>query len=301
MFLVSGPELVKAACASGVVGTFPALNQRESSGFEDWLRDISVFVEGDRKARPGQKVAPYGVNLIVHPSNPRLEVDLGLCVQYQVPLVITSLGAASRVVDAVHGYGGVVFHDVANLKHARKAADAGVDGIIAVAGGAGGHAGTLNPFALVAEIRSFFSGTLLLAGALSRGDDILAAQAMGADLAYMGTRFISTVESRAGEAYKQMILEATAEDIVYTPAVSGVPASFMRQSLLEAGYDMDRLMQAGDVNFGEKLKPVASEARAWKTVWSAGHGVSAIQDVPTTAALVDRLAEEYRAARQRLG
>ncbi|RRJ85306.1 NAD(P)H-dependent flavin oxidoreductase [Aestuariirhabdus litorea] len=300
MFLVSGSELVKASCLQGVVGTFPALNLRTSEAFEQQLIEISETLEAAQSADPQRSIAPYGVNLIVHGTNPRLQEDLGLCIKHRVPLVITSLGAAAEVVNAVHGYGGLVFHDVTNLRHAQKAAAAGVDGIIAVAGGAGGHAGTQNPFSLIAEIRRFFSGTLLLAGALSRGEDLLAAQAMGADMAYMGTRFINTRESLASSDYKAMVIEAGAADIIHTPAVSGVPASFMRQSLERAGYDLARLSKPGDINYGEKLKPADDEAKAWKTVWSAGHGVAVIDDLPSVEALCHRLKQEYHDAHQRL-
>ncbi|MEE3170800.1 MAG: nitronate monooxygenase family protein [Pseudomonadota bacterium] len=251
-------------------------------------------------ANPDVKTAPYAVNLIVHRTNPRWQADLALCVKHQVPIVITSLGAASQVVEAVHSYGGVVFHDVTNQKHARKAAEAGVDGIIAVAAGAGGHAGTVNPVVLVHEIREVFDGAILLAGGLSHGEDLLAAQALGADLGYMGTRFINTTESQADDAYRNMIIEAVSADIIHTPAVSGVPASFMRQSLEAAGYAMDRLNQAGEVNYGEKLKPMDDEAKAWKTVWSAGQGVSQIHDVLPVEDLVRRLSEEYGQTRARL-
>ncbi|MFO7530756.1 MAG: nitronate monooxygenase family protein [Marinobacter sp.] len=300
MFLISGPELALACCKEGIVGTFPALNQRTSEGFEQWLVQMHEELEQFRSENPDTRVAPWAVNLIVHRSNPRWQADLELCVKHKVPMVITSLGAASQVVDAVHSYGGLVFHDVTNQKHARKAAEAGVDGIIAVAAGAGGHAGTINPFVLVHEIREVFDGTILLAGGLSHGEDILAAQALGADLAYVGTRFINTTESQAEDAYRNMIIEAVSADIIHTPAVSGVPASFMRQSLEAAGYDMDKLNQAGDINYGEKLKPVDDEAKAWKTVWSAGQGVSQIHDVLRVSDLVDRLKQEYREARSRV-
>ncbi|SDM04588.1 NAD(P)H-dependent flavin oxidoreductase [Pseudomonas indica] len=294
MFLVSNPKLVLACCEQGIVGSFPALNQRESSGFKAWLEEI----EADLATLP--QAAPYAVNLIVHQSNPRLRADLELCVEHKVPIVITSLGAVKEVVDAVHGYGGLVFHDVTTRRHAEKAAEAGVDGLIAVAAGAGGHAGTWSPFALVAEIRQFFDKTLLLAGCLNHGHEILATQVLGADLAYLGTRFIATRESNAELAYKQLILDAKAADIVHTPAVSGVPASFMRQSLEAAGYDMARLNDKGDINYGEKLKPLNDEAKAWKTVWSAGQGVGDIHDVPTVAELVARLDAEYRQALSRV-
>ncbi|NMY42214.1 nitronate monooxygenase [Pseudomonas sp. WS 5013] len=291
MFLVSNPQLVLACCHSGVLGSFPALNQRESSGFKAWLEEIEAGLKADS--------APYAVNLIVHGSNPRLQADLAICAEHKVPVVITSLGAVKEVVDAVHSYGGLVFHDVTTRRHAEKAAEAGVDGLIAVAAGAGGHAGTWSPFALIAEIRQFFDKTLLLSGCLNHGHEVLAAQLLGADLAYMGTRFIATRESNANADYKQMILDARAADIVHTPAVSGVPASFMRQSLEKAGYDLARLQDKGDVNYGEKLKPISDEAKAWKTVWSAGQGVGGIADVPSVAELVARLDAEYRAAQGR--
>lgn len=300
MFLISGPALALACCKQGIVGSFPALNQRTSEGFEDWLVQMNEELAAFRSAHPDVKTAPYAVNLIVHRTNPRWQADLALCVKHQVPIVITSLGAASQVVEAVHSYGGVVFHDVTNQKHARKAAEAGVDGIIAVAAGAGGHAGTVNPVVLVHEIREVFDGTILLAGGLSHGEDLLAAQALGADLGYMGTRFINTTESQADDAYRNMIIEAVSADIIHTPAVSGVPASFMRQSLEAAGYAMDRLNQAGEVNYGEKLKPMDDEAKAWKTVWSAGQGVSQIHDVLPVEDLVRRLSQEYGQARARL-
>ncbi|GAC1034871.1 nitronate monooxygenase family protein [Pseudomonas sp. No.21] len=291
MFLISGPELVMACSNAGIVGSFPALNQRDSAGFRAWLDEIEAGLQAD--------AAPFAVNLIVHHSNPRLQADLAICVEKKVPIVITSLGAVKEVVDAVHSYGGLVFHDVTTRRHAEKAAEAGVDGLIAVAAGAGGHAGTWSPFALVAEIRQFFDKTLLLAGCLNHGHEILAAQMLGADLAYLGTRFIATRQSNADSPYKQMILDARAADIVHTPAVSGVPASFMRQSLEAAGYDLKRLTDKADINYGEKLKPISDEAKAWKTVWSAGQGVGDIDDLPTVAELITRLDHEYRAATQR--
>ncbi|WP_028631051.1 NAD(P)H-dependent flavin oxidoreductase [Metapseudomonas resinovorans] len=293
MFLVSNPKLVLACCNNGIVGSFPALNQRESSGFRAWLDEIEAGLRTD--------AAPFAVNLIAHHSNPRLSADLAICVDKRVPIVITSLGAVKEVVDAVHSYGGLVFHDVTTRRHAEKAAEAGVDGLIAVAAGAGGHAGTLSPFALIAEIRQFFDKTLLLAGCLNHGHEIFAAQMLGADLAYLGTRFIATQQSDAETRYKQMILDARAADIIHTPAVSGVPASFMRQSLEAAGYDLKRLADKGDINYGEKLKPVSDEAKAWKTVWSAGQGVGNIRDLPTVDELIARLDQEYRAARDKAG
>jgi len=288
MFLVSNPQLVLACCNNGIVGSFPALNQRDSGGFKDWLAEIEAGLDS--------AAAPYAVNLIVHGSNPRLQADLAICVEQRVPIVITSLGAVKEVVDAVHSYGGLVFHDVTTRRHAEKAAEAGVDGLIAVAAGAGGHAGTWSPFALIAEIRQFFDKTLLLAGCLNQGHEVLAAQLLGADLAYLGTRLIATQENAASPAYKQMILDAKAADIIHTPAVSGVPASFMRQSLEQAGYDLKQLQNKGEVNYGEKLKPMDEEAKAWKTVWSAGQGVGTIRDLPSIEQLIARLDSEYRAA-----
>lgn len=288
MFLVSGLELVKATCAEGILGTFPALNARTTESLDEWLTQLAPLGR------------PYGVNLVVHRTNPRVAADLEVLERHQVPVVITSLGAASEVVSRVHAWGGAVFHDVTNAYHAKKAADAGVDGIIAVPAGAGGHAGTIHPFALVAEIRSFFRGTLLLAGCINTGAEVLAALTLGADLAYMGTRFIATQESNAGEAYRQLVVDSRAGDIVHTPAVSGVPANFMRASLERAGYDMEKLLRPGEVDYGNKLKPADDEAKAWKTVWSAGHGVGGIRDVPTVKVLVERLRTELAEARARI-
>jgi nitronate monooxygenase len=286
MFLTSGPDLVVECCRAGVLGAFPALNQRTTEGFVAWMDEIAARLASAPDA------APWGVNLIVHRTNPRLAADLAAVVDHRVPVVITSLGAAREVVEAVHSYGGLVFHDVISRRHAEKAAEAGVDGIIAVCAGAGGHAGTLSPFALVPEIRQVFAGTILLAGALSTGAHILAAEALGADLAYLGTRFIATREATVSEAQKRMLLEARAADIVYTPAVSGVPASFLRDSLAAAGLDPDGLPR-------HKLD-LGNEARAWKTVWSAGQGVGSIDDLPSARELCDRLAAEYAAARAAL-
>jgi nitronate monooxygenase len=290
MFLISNPQLVLACCRNGVVGSFPALNQRESSGFKAWLEEIEAGLA------TMESPAPYAVNLIVHHTNPRLQADLAICIEHKVPIVITSLGAVKELVDAVHSYGGLVFHDVTTRRHAEKAAEAGVDGLIAVAAGAGGHAGTWSPFSLIAEISQFFDKTLLLAGCLNHGHEILAAQLLGADLAYFGTRFIGTTESHASDAYKKMLLTSRAADIVHTPAVSGVPASFMRQSLEAAGFDMAALQGKGEVDFGSKLKPISDEAKAWKTVWSAGQGVGEIDDLPSVDQLVARLDAEYRKA-----
>lgn len=280
MFLVSGPDLVVEACNAGVIGTFPSLNQRTTEGYREWVRDI--------KARLKPEAAAFGVNHIVHPTNPRLMADMMVSVEEQVPLIITSLGAVRDVVEAVHGYGGVVFHDIANVRHARKAAEAGVDGLILVAAGAGGHAGIVNPFALINEVRSFYDGTIILAGALSTGQDVAAALMMGADFAYMGTRFINTTEALASEHYKQMIVDSGSADIVHTPAVSGIPANFMIKSLVENGVDPKHLPE-------HKLD-MGDEAKAWKTVWSAGQGAGAIHDIVPTADLVARLQKEFAQA-----
>jgi nitronate monooxygenase len=283
MFLVSGPDLVVEVCRSGVVGTLPALNQRSSEGYRGWLDEIAGRLDGVAGA------APWGVNLIVHKSNPRLERDLALTVERKVPLVITSLGAAHEVVAAVHSYGGLVFHDVIMRRHAEKAVEAGVDGIIAVCAGAGGHGGVISPFALVDEIASFFDGAIILSGAISNGRQIAAARMLGADLAYLGTRFIATRESLAVPDYKDMIVRSRASDIVYTPRISGVHANFLRASLEANGLDPDKLPEHGGLN-------MADEARAWKTVWSAGQGTGAIRDIPGAAELCERLIGEYRQA-----
>lgn len=296
MFLVSGPDLVIAGCKKGIVGTFPALNQRTSEGFEQWLQQITSELAAYEEAT-GNKPAPFGVNLIVHDSNPRLEADLALCIKYKVPLVITALGALRQVVDKVHDYGGIVFHDATTSRHAKKAAAANVDGIIAVSGGAGGHAGTINPFALLEEIRQFWDKTLLLGGCINQGRQVKAAQYMGADLAYIGTRFINTLESRAPQGHKEMIIQSSAGDVVHTPAITGVPSNFMKQSLANAGYDMDALLNPGNVNFGEKLTPTGSDSsKAWQDVWSAGHGVAGIDSTVSCEALVEQMIEEYHSA-----
>ena len=280
MFLVSGPDLVVEACRAGVIGTFPSLNRRTTEEYAAWLDEIEGRLAADPRA------APFGVNLIVHKNNPRVSADLEVTVKHRVPLVITSLGANTEVVDAVHGYGGLVFHDVINMRHARKAAEAGVDGLIAVCAGAGGHAGTTSPFALVSEIRAFFDKTIILSGAISTGRQVAAAIMMGADLAYLGTRFIATRESLAKDGFKEMIVSARAADIVYTPAISGVHGNFLAPSLIAAGLDPANLpTKTESYKTGEK--------RAWKDVWSAGHGVGVIDDVPTVAELCARLVEEY--------
>ncbi|WP_028108069.1 NAD(P)H-dependent flavin oxidoreductase [Ferrimonas futtsuensis] len=295
MFLASGPDLVIETCKSGVVGSFPALNQRTSEGFEQWLITINEAL-AKHGYGAGARVAPYAVNLIVHQSNPRLEADLELCIKHKVPIVITSLGAVPELVERVHEYGGLVFHDVTTVRHARKAASAGVDGLILVASGAGGHAGTMSPFALLAEVRQLFQGTLLLAGSLSSGRDIAAALQMGADLAYMGTRFINTQESTADVGHKKMIQCASAADILYTPNISGVAANFLRESIVNAGLDPDALAPKTDLDFGQELTPGEKQGGAWSKIWSAGQGVGAIKDIPTVANLVQQLKVEYKEA-----
>jgi len=286
MFIVSGPELVIAQCQAGIVGSFPALNARPPELLDQWLRQIRAAV-GD---------APFAVNQIVHPSNTRLEHDLELTVRHRVPIVITSLRAPGDVVKRVHEYGGLVFHDVINIRHAEKALAEGVDGLILVCAGAGGHAGTLSPFALVAEARRIFAGPLILAGAIASGRDVLAAQAMGADFAYMGTRFIASREANAADAYKQAIVAASAGDIVYTPYFTGVAGNYLKASIIAAGLDPDHLPASDKMamDFG------SGAAKAWRDIWGAGQGVGAITDIPTVADLVDQMAADYRTARQAL-
>lgn len=296
MFLVSGPELVIAACESGVVGTLPALNARPAEQLDEWLTQIDAALTARRAAQPQSPCAPYGVNLILHPSNVRLGEDLALMVKHRVPLIITSLGHPGEVVQAVHAYGGLVFADVIHAQHARKAIAAGVDGIIAVAAGAGGHAGTQSPFSLVREIREFWDGPLVLGGAIADGHAVRAAEVLGADLAYVGTRFIATREARAVQDYKDMLVAANAADIVYTDVISGANANFLWPSLERSGYRRED-MQPGSGK--AKLKDLADEAKAWRDVWSAGHGVALIHDQPPVAELVARLAEEYAVARSR--
>lgn len=295
MFLISGPKLVIECCKNGIVGTFPALNQRTTEGFEEWVVTIKTELDKFEK-ETGKKAAPFGVNLIVHPTNPRVQPDLEVCMKHNVPLIITSLGAVSELVTAVHSYGGLVFHDVIKKRHAEKAAEAGVDGLILVAAGAGGHAGTLHPFALVNEIKTFFDKTILLSGCISTGQDVASALQIGADLAYMGTRFINVDESEADDEYKNMIINSKAEDIVYTAAVSGVHANFLRPSLEAMGVTEEMWKNTKKIDFGSELDAAKAEAKAWKTIWSAGQGVSSISDSVPIAALVDQLKSEFRSA-----
>ena len=292
MFLISGPQLVIECCKNGIVGTFPALNQRSTEGFEDWLVEIKTELKKFEK-ETGKKAAPFGVNLIVHPTNPRLEADLKVCIKHKVPLIITSLGAVAQVVDAIHSYGGLVFHDIIKKRHAEKAAEARVDGLILVAAGAGGHAGTINPMSLVAEIKKFYDKTILLSGCISTGRDIASALQMGADLAYMGTRFINTEESKATEEYRQMIIKAGASDVVYTAAISGVHANFLGASLKAAGITEEDLKKDRKIDFGKELN---TEAKAWKTIWSAGQGVTTINNVESVSKLVANLKSEFKSA-----
>lgn len=292
MFLISGPKLVIECCKNGIVGTFPALNQRTSEGFEEWLIQIkSELAEFEKET--GKKAAPFGVNLIVHPTNPRLEADVKLCMKHKVPLVITSLGAVSMVVDAIHSYGGLVFHDIIKKRHAEKAAEAGVDGLILVSAGAGGHGGTLNPMSLVAEVKKIFDKTIILSGCISTGRDVATALQMGADLAYMGTRFINAEESKAPDEYKQMIIDAGANDVVYTAAISGVHANFLAASLKAAGLTEEDLKKDHKIDFGKELD---TEAKAWKTIWSAGQGVTSIDSTLSVKELVSELKTEFKAA-----
>jgi nitronate monooxygenase len=290
MFLVSGPHLVIEACKAGIAGTFPTLNARPIEVLDEWLTQINAELGAAMAADPQAPIAPYGVNLILHHSNKRLEQDFELVVKHKVPFVITSLGHPGEVVKAVHAYGGVVFSDVIHAYHAKKAIAAGVDGIVAVGSGAGGHAGTQNPFSLVREIREFWDGALVLGGAISDGASVRAAEVLGADFAYMGTRFIATQESMATPEYKQMICDTTVKDVVYTSAITGTLANFLWPSLEQAGYTRESLTEGGGT------EDFSTGSKAWRDTWSAGHGVATIHDIPTTTELAARLAAEYRAA-----
>lgn len=295
MFIVSTPRLVLAQCKSGIVGSFPALNARPAAQLDDWLAQITAELADHSRANPEARVAPFAVNQIVHGSNDRLERDMALCVKHRVPIIITSLRPPAEVVAAVHGYGGIVFHDVINLRHAEKAAAQGVDGIIAVCAGAGGHAGVQSPFALVKQIREIYPGTIILSGAMSTGGDVLAAQALGADLAYLGTRFIAAEEANAGAEYQQMLIDSRAEDIVYTSLFSGVAGNYLRASVARTGLDPDKLPEADKtkMNFGTGGN---AEFKAWRDIWSAGQSVSGIHSVEPVEALVSRMEREYQAS-----
>ncbi len=300
MFIVSCPELVIAQCQAGIVGSFPALNARPQERLDDWIRQIKDELGSYAEDNPGEPVAPFAVNQIVHASNDRLEADLEVCVKHEVPIIITSLRPPAAVIDAVHSYGGLVFHDVISIRHARKAIEQGVDGIIAVTAGAGGHAGPVSPFALVKEIRREYDGTIILSGAMTSGNDILAAQAIGADLAYIGTRFIATEEANAIADYKEMIVDSSAADIVYTNLFTGIHGSYLKGSIERAGLDPDKLA-IGDkstMDFGKRDKDAA---KAWKDIWGAGQGVGSVDEILPAREVVMRMEAEYNAARQRLG
>ena len=298
MFIVSGPELVIEQCKAGVIGSFPALNARPQEELDKWLTRIETELAQHQREHPAKKVAPFAVNLIMNKANSRLDADLEVVLKHKVPFVITSLSAPTALVPRVHEYGGMLFHDVIKVRHAEKALEAGVDGIIAVCGGAGGHAGSINPFALINELRRIHEGPLVLAGAITNGSGVLAAEAMGCDLAYMGTRFIATEESMAVAPYKQMIVASNSGDIVYTPLFSGVHGSYLAGSIRNAGLDPANL----PVNEAPgQYRNRNERPKTWTEIWGAGHGVGNIDDIPSTAVLVDRLETEYRAARQKLG
>ncbi len=298
LFIISHPTLTLAQCKAGIVGSFPALNARPEAQLDEWLAMITEELASHNARNPERPAAPFAVNQIVHTSNKRLEHDLMLCVKYKVPIVISSLGAVPEVNAAVHSYGGIVLHDVINNRHANSAIRKGADGLIAVATGAGGHAGTLSPFALINEIREWFDGPLLLAGAIGTGGGILAAQAMGADMAYIGSPFIATEEARADAAYKQMIVDSQASDIVYSNYFTGIPGNYLKPSIRAAGLDPDDLPQADPSKMD--FEKAASGPKAWKEIWGCGQGIAAVKEIAPVAAVVDRLEREYRQARSRL-
>ena len=297
LFIVSNPDLVIAQCTSGVIGSFPALNARPAEKLDEWITTIEMALAAHAMANPGAPVAPFAVNQIIHQSNDRLDHDLDVCVRHQVPVIITSLRAPDDVVRRVHDYGGIVFHDVISVRHAQKALTAGVDGLVLVCAGAGGHAGALSPFALVREVRRFFDGPIALSGAITDGGSVLAAEAMGADFAYVGTRFIATAEANASERYKQTIVDSAAADIVYTPFFTGVAGNYLKPSVTANGLDPDHLptVEKTKMNFGG-----GGAAKAWKDIWGAGQGVGNIDAVVPAAAVIARMVTEYRAARARL-
>ncbi len=296
LFIISHPPLVVAQCKAGVVGSFPALNARPKEQLDEWLSQITEELAAHDAQNPDRPSAPFAVNQIVHRSNDRLEHDLRVCVDHKVPIVITSLGAVEEVNQAVHSYGGIVLHDIIHDRHARKAVEKGADGLIAVATGAGGHAGTLSPFALVQEIRQWFDGPLLLSGAIANGGAVLGAQAMGADLAYIGSPFIATHEARAPDDYKEMIVSSRAADIVYSNLFTGVHGNYLKGSIVKAGMDPDNLPEADP----SKMNFASADAKAWRDIWGSGQGVGAVGEITGAGALVDRLADEYAAARKRL-
>ena len=296
MFIVSNPDLVIAQCKAGIVGSFPALNARPAEELEVWLKRITDELDAWNQANPDSPAAPFAVNQIVHKSNNRLEHDLEMCVKYKVPIVITSLGARVDVNEAIHSYGGLVFHDIINNFFAKKAIEKGADGLIAVASGAGGHAGTLSPLALVQEIREWFDGPLLLSGAIATGDSVLAAQAMGADLGYIGSAFIATDEANADERYKQSIVDSSASDIIYSNLFTGVHGNYLRSSIEAAGLDPDDLPESdpSKMDFGD------GSSKAWKDIWGSGQGIGAIKKIGPASDLIERLKKEYSSARQRM-
>ena len=298
LFIISHPALTLAQCKAGVVGSFPALNARPESQLDEWLAMITEDLAAHNAANPERPAAPFAVNQIVHTSNKRLEHDLMLCMKYKVPIVISSLGAVPEVNAAVHSYGGIVLHDIINNRHANSAIRKGADGLIAVAAGAGGHAGQLSPFALVQEIREWFDGPLLLAGAIATGGAILAAQAAGADMAYIGSPFIATEEARAANAYKQAIVDGAAADIVYSNYFTGVHGNYLKPSILAAGMDPDKLPEADPSKMD--FEAATTGVKAWKDIWGSGQGIGAVKAIEPVAALVDRLETEYRQARARL-
>lgn len=298
LFIISHPALTLAQCKAGVVGAFPALNARPESQLDEWLAEITETLRDHDARHPDRLAAPFAVNQIVHKSNRRLEHDLMLCVKYKVPVVISSLGAVPEVNDAIHSYGGIVLHDVINNRHANSAIRKGADGLVAVAAGAGGHAGTLSPFALVQEIRAWFDGPLVLSGAIATGSAILAAQAMGADMAYIGSPFIATTEARASDAYKAAIVEASAADIVYSNSFTGIHGNYLRSSIRAAGLDPDNLPEADPTKMD--FEKAETGAKAWKDIWGCGQGIGAVREITSTGAFVARLEEEYRTARERL-
>lgn len=299
MFIVSNPNMVIEQCKAGIVGSFPSLNARGEGEFEKWLIQINEALDAYNQANPDKPAAPYAVNQIVHRSNGRLEEDLALCVKYKVPIVITSLGARVDVNDAIHSYGGITLHDIINNKFAKKAIEKGADGIIAVATGAGGHAGTQSPLALIQEIREWFDGPLLLSGCIATGASVLAAQAMGADLGYIGSAFIATKEANAVEAYKNMIVESNADDIVYTNLFTGVHGNYLKPSIEAAGMDANNLPESdpSKMNFGSGSD---QDSKAWKDIWGCGQGIGAVHEVQSVAEFVETLKGQYAAARQRL-
>jgi nitronate monooxygenase len=300
LFIASGPALVLAQCKAGIVGAFPALNARPAAMLDTWLTDMQAELAAYAAANPGAKIGPIAVNQIVHQSNDRLAHDVEVCVKHRIPIIISSLRAPPReMLDAIHSYGGIVLHDVISIRHAQKALEAGVDGLILVAAGAGGHAGGLSPFALVGEVRKFFSGPVALSGAIATGDAVLAALAMGADFAYIGSRWLATKESNVDDAYRQAIVDSSAADIVYTNLFTGVHGNYLKKSIVAAGLDPDNLPVADKtaMNFGSGG---GSKAKAWRDIWGAGQGVGLMDDVPSVAEVVARLKAEYDAARARI-